>query len=103
VLPTTRLLVVALLLGALTVTTTASGEPAATQVKSVTYVDERGDNPGGPDITTIVVSNDDAGRLSFRVNTPGTQRMTQDMRVHVWFWIRGRLYFLLADPSSLPA
>ena len=95
---TTRQLVGALLLGAVTVTATASGSPTTVTAKSVTYVDERGEDPGAPDITTVDVSNDDAGRLSFRVNTPGRQRMTQDMRVRVVFSTRGKLYFLLADP-----
>ena len=34
------------------------------------YVDERGEDVGAPDITRVVVSNDDSGLITFRLITP---------------------------------
>jgi hypothetical protein len=46
-----------------------------------TYEDSTGENPAAPDITTIVVSNDDAGMLTFQVNIPNRPQLTRDMLV----------------------
>ena len=69
---------------------------------TATFVDERKKEPGALDISTVVVSNDDTGRLTFRVNTPGRQRLTKDMRVRIWLSVRGQEYFLLVDPYKPP-
>jgi hypothetical protein len=83
------------LLAAVGTTATASGAPGANEK---IYVDERGEDIGGPDITSVVVSNDDSGLITFRLITPNRQRLTQDMRVRIEFRLHGRQYFLLADP-----
>jgi hypothetical protein len=46
---------------------------------SVTYQDSTGEDPAAPDITTIVVSNDDARALTFRVNIPNRPELSRDI------------------------
>jgi hypothetical protein len=56
--------------------------PAATTAataNSVTFQDSTGERPDAPDITTVVVSNTNAGEITFKVNGP--QRLTDDMLV----------------------
>ena len=59
---------------------------------SVTYQDSTGENPAAPDITTIVVSNNDAGMLTFRINIPNRAQLTPDILVD-----------MLLDTDSNPA
>jgi hypothetical protein len=51
---------------------------------STTYQDSTGEDPLAPDITTIVVSNDDAGMLTFRVNVPNRTQYTRDIAMDVF-------------------
>jgi hypothetical protein len=54
--------------------------PAATASNSATFTDSTGEDPAGPDITTVVVSNDDAGTITFRINIPNRPQFgTTDM------------------------
>jgi hypothetical protein len=46
---------------------------------SVTFADSTGEDPQAPDITTVVVSNDDNGLLTWRINTPNRPALTGDM------------------------
>jgi hypothetical protein len=64
----------------------ASGEaaPARIAANETTYQDSTGEDPAGPDITTLVVANDDAGMLSFRVNVPNRPTLGQDMLIELW-------------------
>jgi len=62
----------------------ASSSPGAPTTNGTTFVDGRGEDPGSPDITTVLVSNDDTGRLTFRVETPNHPALTEDMRIRVW-------------------
>lgn len=68
----------------------ASGAPestldaAATAANSVTYTDSTGEDPLGPDITTIVTSNNDAGIVSLRINIPNRATLTRDILVLVF-------------------
>ncbi len=48
---------------------------------TVTYQDSTGENPAAPDITTIVVSNNDAGMISFKINIPNRAQLTRDILV----------------------
>jgi hypothetical protein len=59
--------------------------PSAGAAGSTTYEDEHGEEPGAPDIQRVVVSNDDRGRVTFRVETPSHPTLTQDMRLRIWF------------------
>jgi hypothetical protein len=48
---------------------------------STTFTDSTGENPKAPDITTITVSNDDAGLITFTVNISNRPELTSDMTV----------------------
>src|SRR5437870_2602550 len=50
--------------------TFGTSSPARPSSNSATFQDSTGEDALAPDITTIVVSNDDAGMVSFRVNIP---------------------------------
>lgn len=63
----------------------AGGTPWVLATNSATYEDERGEDPLGPDITTVRVSNDDAGTITIRVDVPTHPSLTEDMRLRVWF------------------
>jgi hypothetical protein len=67
--------------GALPAGTTAA---AGVTANSQTFQDSTGENPAAPDITSIVVSNDDAGMVSFRVNVPNRAQLGQDMLFEIW-------------------
>ena len=54
--------------------------PAAA-ANTTTYQDSTGENPAAPDITTIVVSNDDTGMLTFQINMPNRPQLTRDILV----------------------
>lgn len=57
----------------------AKASPAVAAANSTTYTDSTGEDPAAPDITTIVVSNDDAGILSLRINISNRPQLSQDM------------------------
>lgn len=46
---------------------------------STTYQDSTGENAAAPDITTLTVSNTDAGVISFRINIANRPTLAQDM------------------------
>jgi hypothetical protein len=88
----------------------ASGSPNRPTTNGATFVDGRGEDPGSPDITAVLVSNDDTGRLTFRVETPSHQALTEDMRIRVWLSDAdpttglsegGADYFILVDAYLL--
>ncbi|HEY8173831.1 MAG TPA: hypothetical protein VIH21_12165 [Dehalococcoidia bacterium] len=56
---------------------------SAGAANSVTYSDSTGE-PGVRDITTIVVSNDDKGMITFRINIPSLPQYTTDVDVDVY-------------------
>lgn len=58
--------------------------PAVIAANTTTFTDSTGEDPAAPDITTIVVSNDDAGMVSFRVNVPNRPTLGQDMLVDLF-------------------
>jgi hypothetical protein len=59
----------------------APAAPNAIAAGSQTYQDSTGEDPTGPDITTIVASNDDAGLITFRINVPNRPQLTPDLAV----------------------
>ena len=83
-------LVLAIAVVLIALPTAASGAPSsptaptAIAANSTTYTDSSGEDPGAPDITTITVSNTDAGVLSFRVNIPNRPTLGQDMLFEIW-------------------
>ena len=62
-----------------TVASGAFSAPAAQQANTTTYQDSVGENPAAPDITTLTVSNTDAGLIQFRATVPNRAQLTQDM------------------------
>ena len=64
---------------------TAVGQAPTQSAASATFQDAVGEDPAGPDITSVVVSNDDRGELTFRVAIPSHPALTEDMRIFVWF------------------
>jgi hypothetical protein len=80
-------LVLAIALAVVAVPAAASGAlsgsaaPAAVAANSMDYQDSAGENPAAPDITTLTVSNTDAGLVSFRINVPNRATFSSDMLV----------------------
>jgi hypothetical protein len=72
--------VVLLLAGsAVALPTSALAKRAAARANSQTFTDSTGEDPAAPDITSIVVSNDDAGLVTFKVNISNRPTLTPDM------------------------
>jgi hypothetical protein len=61
----------------------AGGASAAPAANTATFEDSTGERAGAPDITTVVVSNNDAGVISFAINVTGRAALTEDMLVAV--------------------
>jgi hypothetical protein len=49
-----------------------------------TYDDPAGDGNGAPDVTRVLVSNDDAGTITMRLAVPDRQQLGQDDFVGLW-------------------
>src|SRR5919108_2579311 len=64
--------------------TLASAAPARVAANTTTYQDSTGENPAAPDITTVVVSNNDAGMITFRINIPNRAQLDRDMLVDLF-------------------
>ena len=77
-------LVLAIAVAAFAVPTLASGALSAPAANSVTFQDSTGEDPAAPDITTVTVSNDDTGLITFRVNVPNRPTLGQDMLFEIW-------------------
>lgn len=75
-------LALAIAVAAFALPTIASGAlstQAAPASNSVTFQDSTGEDPAAPDITTVQVSNDDTGMITFRINVPNRPTLGQDM------------------------
>jgi hypothetical protein len=57
----------------------ALGGSAAIAGNSQTFADSTGEDPAAPDITSVAVSNDDAGIVSFQINVANRPALTPDM------------------------
>jgi hypothetical protein len=68
-------------LGALLVAlpTAALGGSAGSAANSTTFPDSTGEDANAPDITSVVVSNDDAGNITFQINISNRPALTADM------------------------
>lgn len=108
---------IAALLGAIAaVGTDVAGSSAATATGTTTVVfqDVTGEEPAGPDITTVAVSSD-GHWLSFRVAIPTNPAVTEDLRIRIWLDLDDSLetglevggtktgydHFLILDPLEL--
>jgi hypothetical protein len=79
---------------------------------SKTFTDSTGEDPNAPDITTIGVSNDNAGLITFKVNISNRPTLTDDMVVLLFLdtdrkastgdsQSQGADYVLQLDPSGV--
>ena len=89
--PLTRpVLVLAIAVAVVALPTAASGAfsgtaaPNRVAANSTSYQDSAGENPAAPDITTLTVSNNDAGVVSFKVDIPNRPTLTQDLLLLVF-------------------
>lgn len=57
---------------------------AAAAGNSQTFLDSTGEDPSAPDITSVVVSNDDAGLITFKVNVSNRPALTSDMEFDLY-------------------
>jgi hypothetical protein len=68
-------------LGALLVALSAAalGSSARGTTNTTTFPDSTGEDAAAPDITSVVVSNDDAGNITFQINISNRPALTPDM------------------------
>ena len=59
--------------------TAAFGGASHRAANSATFQDSIGEDPNAPDVTSITVSNDDAGMLTFQIDISNRPAFTQDM------------------------
>jgi hypothetical protein len=62
----------------------ALASDAGVEENRVTFQDTRGEEPDGPDIAGVTVSNGDAGLITFRIGIPSHPVLTDDLRLRVW-------------------
>jgi hypothetical protein len=80
-------LVLATAVAVIALPTAASGAfagptaPSGIAANSTDYQDSTGENAAAPDITTLTVSNTDAGQVSFRINIPNRASFSADMLI----------------------
>jgi hypothetical protein len=61
----------------------AWGGAARHTTNSQTFADSVGEDPNAPDITSIVISNDDAGLIAMKINIANRPALTTDMEIDV--------------------
>ena len=74
----------ALLVALFALTPTGDASTARAAANSVTFRDSTGEDAQGPDITTVVLSNDDKGTLTWVINVPNRPVLTADMEFIVY-------------------
>jgi hypothetical protein len=82
-----RILVLAGILvpaGAAGASTLGIASPERVAANSVTFQDSTGEDPQAPDITTVTVSNTDAGMVSFQIAIPNRPELTPDMAIEIF-------------------
>lgn len=57
--------------------------PLRSAANSVTFADSTGERAGAPDITSVVVSNNNAGLITIKINIPNRPTLTEDMLIGV--------------------
>jgi hypothetical protein len=57
----------------------AYGDSSRAAANTTTFPDSTGEDVNAPDIANVVVSNDDAGMITFQVNIPNRPALTPDM------------------------
>lgn len=90
----------------------AFGGASHVTVNSQTYTDSTGEDANAPDITTIAISNNDAGLITFKVNISNRPALTSDMSIQIFLdtdlksttgdpQFAGADYVLELDPGSI--
>jgi hypothetical protein len=74
-----RPLIVLALAALLVAAPAALGGSSRAVANSQTFTDSVGEDPDAPDITTVGVSNDEAGNITFSINISNRPALTQDM------------------------
>ena len=69
----------AALVALLALTPTGGASSSRAAANRVTFNDSTGEDPQGPDIATVVLSNDDRGTLTWTINVPNRPTLTGDM------------------------
>lgn len=62
----------------------ALGSAARSATNSQSYLDSTGEDPAAPDITSIGVTNDDTGLITFQVNIANRPAFTPDMLLDIY-------------------
>ena len=57
--------------------------PVRTTANSATFTDSRGEDPQGPDITTVEVSNDNTGLITFKINVPNQAQLSGEKLIDI--------------------
>ncbi len=78
------LILLALAAVLIAVPTVAYGDSAGRAANSTTFNDSIAEDVNAPDITTVVISNDDAGNLTVQVNISNRPALTPDMLVVIF-------------------
>jgi hypothetical protein len=90
----------------------AFGSSSRSSANSQTFNDSTGEDPNAPDITSIVVSNDDAGNITFKINISNRPTFTDDMAIGLFLntdnnaatgdaTLFGAEYLVELDPGSV--
>ena len=57
--------------------------PARATANSVTFQDSRGEDPQGPDINTVTVSNDNTGMINWKIDIPNEAQLSGEKIIDV--------------------
>jgi hypothetical protein len=63
--------------------TTALGSSSQAAANSQTYTDSTGEDAQAPDVTSVVVSNDDSSQITFKINISNRPALTSDMEIDI--------------------
>jgi hypothetical protein len=63
--------------------TAAWGGAARVTSNSATFNDSVGEDPNAPDVTSVVISNDDAGNIAMKINISNRPALTPDMDIEL--------------------
>jgi hypothetical protein len=91
----------AALVALFTLTPTGGANPARVAANAVTFTDSTGEDAQAPDITTVVLSNDDKGVLTWVINVPNRPTLTGDMLFIIF--VDADANSATGDPQSLGA
>ena len=57
--------------------------PARATANTVTFQDSRGEDPQGPDINTVTVSNDNSGLITFKIDVPNQSQLSGEKLIDI--------------------